>query len=555
MQALVTLEMNLQDLFERLSDSQQIRSRLKDVKTAVRVLAKALRCSSPETCPPTAYRIPTEQIFEIVDIYQTAEGKGNHTKRNTRNNLSALFRAAEERGLLTMQPGSESNHELKPQYDPRNRKARKGNALKKVRGYYLRYKDWPVKLQEAYEKLVHWATSPLIPGRPAKYRKRLSTMDSYRQGFEAHFGYLHRICKVSIDDLQWEFLIEPNKVRDFASWHVNVLHERVTVFIRNHLKYLCALLSQYSPDDHALKKIESIEAEIGEPAPFYDKVQAWVPLKDLEAIGKAVWPSQKPRGQQCTGRRFARRAAMSLILRLWVRRPYRQRNIREMELTQNLYRNPDGIWMVRFVGEQLKVSKKKGRTNHFELPFPEDLVPDLESYLKIWRPLLLKGLTAPPGNVFLTMVGTRFNTVSLNTAVSNCVYSYLEKRFHPHIVRTIWATEYIKETHDFYGAAVMLNDTLKTVIDKYAQLLDEGTSSKADNWIRRMTQPKLTIENSTDHDFRQLAETVYSVLSQDSDLKALFDEHPELHRKLILAMEKVSASAANHIPSPPLSTL
>ena len=38
------------------------------------------------------------------------------------------------------------------------------------------------------------------------------------------------------------------------------------------------------------------------------------------------------------------------------------------------------------------------------------------------------------------------------------------KRFYPHIVRTMWATEYLKETQDFQTAATMLGDQLRTVI-------------------------------------------------------------------------------------------
>ncbi len=48
------------------------------------------------------------------------------------------------------------------------------------------------------------------------------------------------------------------------------------------------------------------------------------------------------------------------------------------------------------------------------------------------------------------------------------------------MIRTIWATEWIKNTHgDFYTAAVMLNDKLETVIKNYSELLEEDVAEKA----------------------------------------------------------------------------
>ena len=54
-------------------------------------------------------------------------------------------------------------------------------------------------------------------------------------------------------------------------------------------------------------------------------------------------------------------------------------------------------------------------------------------------------------------------------------------------MRTVWATEYIRDIHpgDFYGAAVMLNDKLETVIKRYAHLLDEGIADRIYPQIRQ----------------------------------------------------------------------
>ena len=78
----------------------------------------------------------------------------------------------------------------------------------------------------------------------------------------------------------------------------------------------------------------------------------------------------------------------SLIIRLLIRLPMRQRCIREMELEQNLYQDHSGTWQIRFVGAELKVASRRGQTNRYEFPFPRDLISLSEEWLKDWRPKL-----------------------------------------------------------------------------------------------------------------------------------------------------------------------
>jgi integrase len=205
-------------------------------------------------------------------------------------------------------------------------------------------------------------------------------------------------------------------------------------------------------------------------------MQSWVPLTELKRIGDALWPDSRPKGYI---KHVAVRAGLSLILQLWTFIPYRSRNIREMQLEENLYRDHHGHWRIKFVGEQLKVSEKRGKTNIFDLPFPPALVPRLEEYMTVWRPLL-ETPSKPLTYLFVNRDGNPWSHPGLQRLVRTTVYRYTGKFFHPHIVRTIWATEWIKNTHgDFYTAAVMLNDTLEIVIKKYTYLLEEDVAEKA----------------------------------------------------------------------------
>ena len=86
----------------------------------------------------------------------------------------------------------------------------------------------------------------------------------------------------------------------------------------------------------------------------------------------------------------------------------------------------------------------------------------------------------PPPHVFITWNATPYTEKTLRGFAKRLVYRYTGKHWHPHIIRTVWATEWIHKTHgDFYTTAIMLNDRLETVIAKYTYLLEEDVAEKA----------------------------------------------------------------------------
>jgi hypothetical protein len=53
------------------------------------------------------------------------------------------------------------------------------------------------------------------------------------------------------------------------------------------------------------------------------------------------------------------------------------------------------------------------------------------------------------------------------------------QRFYPHLIRTIWATEYLQATGDFTTAATMLGDTLQITIRTYYDVVHKDQHAKA----------------------------------------------------------------------------
>ena len=467
--------MLLSQLYDQLAPALPTYAR-KDVQTAVRVLATALHCADPQHCSPEHYQQPLPTLTHVVEEYLRAQGKGVSTIRNTKNYLRRLFHLAEAHHLVSLTPAS-----LISRYDLKNRLNRTGSDASEPTGAYLLYRYWPADLQKTFTAFQTWATTPVVPGRPASLRKRPTTMEYYRLHFESYFGYLHHhVHRVPTFDDLFDFEL----VTAYVHWHVNDRHQRPTSTIFKFMNVLLALTRQYRPNEELHARLKSLRRTLPAPSPLYDKNEAWVSLDELAQVGAAIWPRKQPPQSSShydakyPGLSYATYAGLSLMLRLWTWIPYRQRNMREMLLGDNLHKDSQGQWRITFRGEQLKIGVKRGKPNIFDLPFPTDLVPVLENYLAIWRPILLSNLAHADTHVFITRRGSYYNQHTLRNSTARIVYRYTGKRWHPHMIRTVWATEWIRNGGDFFKAAIMLNDTLETVIANYAHLRDENVAEE-----------------------------------------------------------------------------
>ena len=57
------------------------------------------------------------------------------------------------------------------------------------------------------------------------------------------------------------------------------------------------------------------------------------------------------------------------------------------------------------------------------------------------------------------------------------------QRFYPHLIRTIWASEYLPATGDFTTAATMLGDTLAVVMKTYYDIVHKDQHAKASAFL------------------------------------------------------------------------
>jgi integrase len=166
-----------------------------------------------------------------------------------------------------------------------------------------------------------------------------------------------------------------------------------------------------------------------------------------------------------------------------IRLPMRQRCIREMEFDRNLYQDHSGVWQIRFVGTELKVGARRGLTNRYEFPFPSDIVGLLEEWQKDWRPKLA---TPDDIHVFMNSRGRPFLvSKEISDVLSAATYRFTGVGVTPHMIRDIWATEYLEANPgDVAGAARRLGNTEEMVLRHYAHILKRNVDARAEAFLQ-----------------------------------------------------------------------
>jgi len=357
--------------------------------------------------------------------------------------------------------------------------------------YGHRHADWNEPLQAEFAAFRNWRLALFNTDRPRRLCQRPTTFDNGIPVYENYFGYLVNIRQESPAGLRLALVADPPRVLSFTEWHVEqrtagqpsrFLERAIGEFCRTARDYLKAPAEQWEELYHLRQAVV--------PETKRDKWKRTVSLATLEAIGLAEQPSLEELAATPTlyaKEHLALCAQRSLYIRLLVCRPLRSRNLREMKVNGNLYHNDQG-WMIEFKGAELKVGRRNGRTNLYRLRWPEDLVPELEEFLKVWRPLL-------PGQerreLFISRHGQPYTVFGLNEEFKKTVFAYTAHAMNLHLVRDVWASEYFAAENDVTVAAQMLGDTVETVMRHYVEPLRKQVTDVADRFVRKAKQASM----------------------------------------------------------------
>lgn len=167
-----------------------------------------------------------------------------------------------------------------------------------------------------------------------------------------------------------------------------------------------------------------------------------------------------------------------LLINLIFCSPLRLGNLRSISYksdnTGNLYFKNDN-WHLRISAEEFKNRNSSAKDIAFDIELSPKLKSDIDRYLKIDRPKLLKS-QVKDGPLFLSSKKQTFNGwKSLSRRIATLTRDYLMgcPGVGSHAVRHIVATAIIKASGDFSTAALVLHDREDTVRKNYAHLIPQ----------------------------------------------------------------------------------
>lgn len=472
--------MNLMALVEAVDNAGHIvPGRLKDLKSAARQYAKVLGYVDPAQCPATAYAKPKPVRDELLE---TKLPEASAIKlRNLKNNLSFLFRHAEELGLVRLynvtrlaQAHAFGGNGTMPRVLSQAQQWRRDR-------YGLLPQDWPPALRQAYDRWERWATADFVVGRPAARRVRWSTVAHRQHIFQAFFGYLTTVRH--LPQLDFGLCTDVALITEFVQWFV---HERrggrVTHTAHHIVDQFQSLARHYFKDLEAARALGELRIQLGRVQPLKDKTARMVSVTDLINVAVSDFPKRRP--PAVNGRRLANQAGRAVAVLLLATRPLRNQNYREARIGTHIYQR-DGKWYLAFSGADgpatLKRKERNGALNVYKTDIPDFVVPYLEQYLSVWRPLL----AADPANevLFLTHAGRPYNRGEFGRWIKEATLKWLGKQVNPHLFRDIVATGIINDTNDYIAAAALLNDDPGTVFKNYWHLNQQRAATVADQWL------------------------------------------------------------------------
>ena len=418
---------SIADVFKDLCTSGAIpTTRQKDILTSLRYLAAA-HGSSPEQLSMAP---EMEQTYKaVLSDYLTAQDKGAFTIRNTIQGVGQFLRAWHH--LPAKTPIR--------QLTPRNRlyeAARKDMGEKSPyqhqgwmthSKYTVLRKHWPEHITAAYEPFEALRRPEVRP----------ATLENYVTGVATLLGYLAmtpedrlahvpaearqklqlkryeadlKLIRAAPQTVAWDDLFVVEHIRSFVCWHVWRAHapmdakvrERppstpTTLGIRVAETMLTIAQTLGRLEDH--EAIRSYRWSLHPPQKRHDKAAAYhqFSLAEIERLALQLMEEARRMEIKAPGWRglvtehpggiAASRFMAGLVLMLGWRIPMRARNWCECLIDTHL-RHMNGTYRFHFEGADLKVATRAGRMNILDIEIPQEVVPYLEEYLHVWRPML-----------------------------------------------------------------------------------------------------------------------------------------------------------------------
>jgi hypothetical protein len=361
-------EKTLQEIFEALVELNVIKkSRVGPVRTAIKQYARILDFSDPRECPISAYLKSDTARNQLIEE-RAPQTLGSNGIRNLKNNVSYILRKAIELDVISplaadLASWSESN--------PMTLMPKRNESV-----YPAKFVIDPVpqRLAQEIAEYENWSTRINNRMRPKRLQKRPISFYHHRQTILLEAGYLVKFRGLKAEAIGLLILIEPNNAIDYVEWCIErqkrhtkgseAILSRIIVLAR-YLEITVQTSEQQTIIQRRLSELRKFSATLGTPIRVQHKEKRWLDLVQLEKVGRSIYPLNARRINELSkqtlrnlergcknrptpDRKFTRcafRVLQSLLIRLVIRIPLRQRNLREMQWApsspaegRNLYR-------------------------------------------------------------------------------------------------------------------------------------------------------------------------------------------------------------------------
>ncbi|MBL7074550.1 site-specific integrase [candidate division KSB1 bacterium] len=333
------------------------------------------------------------------------------------------------------------------------------------KSYRVEKKAWSNQLKGEYHDYLKWVTKENNPDRPRKCNQRKITQKIVLATFQRIVGYLHNIKGIPLEDISFKTIFNKNNILDMLEW----LKQRLGKSSRSHtmiINSLSTISYHYLKSDN--KEWFTNLRNAYPSGPVKDKRDRMVTWKDLNRvidgidseIHKAV--SQKTRKKSQNSPYVPVLFRNKLMFVLLVYRGLRQRNIRECKYENNVWKDSEGIWRIKFEGQETKTGNK------IIFQFPPKFVTVLEEYIDKYRPVLIKNTNTDL--LFPSRNGKELPCTSVIRLIKGLCHKHLGKDINPHLFRDILATSYILENPKDYltVSKILGHSNINTTLKMYS---------------------------------------------------------------------------------------
>ena len=365
--------------------------------------------------------------------------------------------------------------------------------------------QFPSKMQSEVKELTRWKQANFAPGRPKNGQIREVTAHGMDRTFRKLYGYAIKV-RGEKEIVCLADLITESIVTGFVEWRINERKVKgqsiitglasLHAALRHHPAFKTMDISWFDP------LMASIPAE-PESEMRARKAEKYVDYARLEAIPAKIRESRlKSRKGPLD---VAQYVQDELLIKWLTVLPWRQRNIRESRIDgpkPNIFKGPiprfsdiakpewvlqeeqqnpaARFWQFHFAPHETKT--------HIDVHslMPKQLIPLLEEFITIHRPVLLKGNSSH--TLFVNEEGNPATERKIGQSVSELALRYAGSHTSPHRFRDILAYTWLEHhPNDYLSLSKLLwHRNINTTLKEYGSRFNESNGVAAmEAWLEQ----------------------------------------------------------------------